>query len=86
MFPGRAASARNHRRLQRDDLSPVDAISSRLRLFLTDQLGHQIHRQSRVYRICTSKAALAKVNIERNAFQENWNYAIKPTPPTAESA
>ncbi len=33
-----------------------------------------------------SKADLAKVNIERNAFQGNWNYVIKPTPPTAESA
>lgn len=33
-----------------------------------------------------SKAALAKVNIERNAFHGMWNYVIKPTPPTAESA
>ncbi len=32
------------------------------------------------------KAALAKVNIERNAFQGMWNYVIKPTSPTAESA
>jgi len=28
-----------------------------------------------------SKAALAKVNIERNAFQGKWNYIIRPTPP-----
>jgi len=33
-----------------------------------------------------SKADLAKVNIERNAFQGNWNYVIKPSPPTAERA
>ena len=33
-----------------------------------------------------SKADLAKVTIERNAFQGNWNYVIKPAPPTAESA
>ena len=33
-----------------------------------------------------SKADLAKVNIERNACQGNWNSVIKPTPPTAESA
>ena len=32
-----------------------------------------------------SKAALAKVNIERNAFQGQWNYIIRPTPPAAES-
>ena len=32
-----------------------------------------------------SKAALATVNIERNAFQGQWNYIIRPTPPAAES-
>ncbi len=32
-----------------------------------------------------SKAALAKVNIEGNAFQGQWNYIIRPTPPAAES-
>jgi len=32
-----------------------------------------------------SKASLAKVNIDRNAFQGQWNYSIRPTPPAAES-
>jgi len=32
-----------------------------------------------------SKAALAKVNIERNALQGQGNYIIRPTPPAAES-
>ncbi|MDA8204664.1 MAG: ISAzo13 family transposase [Thermaerobacter sp.] len=33
-----------------------------------------------------SKAALAQVNIERNAFQGKWNYIIRPTPPVAAGA
>jgi hypothetical protein len=33
-----------------------------------------------------SKAALAQVNIERNAFQGKWNYIIRPTPPVAADA
>jgi len=33
-----------------------------------------------------SKAALAQVNLERNAVQGQWNYIIRPTPPAAESA
>ena len=33
-----------------------------------------------------SRSALAKVNIERNAFQGQWNYIIRPAPPAAEGA
>ena len=33
-----------------------------------------------------SRSALAKVNIERNAFQGQWNYIIRPAPPAVEGA